>query len=127
MISNLKERNIDTILRKNDQGYVFGITFVDHANKSVYNGSEIGKEYSLSNLQKRIESAIKVKQRGSSLLFQKGHRRKSKVKKTDKDLIKNPEGTALVKNLLKPEEPDIGLFIYYRGKKKKETEVKFIS
>ena len=85
MISNLKERKIDTILRKNDQGYVFGITFVDHANKSVYNGSEIGKEYSLSNLQKRIGSAIKVEQRGSSLLFQQGHRRNIKVKKTYKN------------------------------------------
>ncbi len=120
MISNLKEKNIDTILRKNDQGYVFGITFVDHANKSVYNGSEISKEYSLSNLQKRIESFIKVKQKGSSLLFHKEQKPKSKVKKKDKDLIKNPEGSALVKNLLKPEEPDIGLFYLLPRKKRKK-------
>ncbi|HWZ21432.1 MAG TPA: relaxase/mobilization nuclease domain-containing protein, partial [Cytophagaceae bacterium] len=120
MISNLKEKNIDTILRKNDQGFVFGITFVDHTNKSVYNGSEIGKEYSLSNLQKRIGSEIKVKQKGGSLLFQKGQKRKSKVKKTDKNLTKNPEGTALVKNLLKPEEPDIGSFYLLPRKKRKK-------
>jgi hypothetical protein len=120
MISNLKEKNIDTILRKNDQGFVFGITFVDHANKSVYNGSEIGKKYSLYNLQKRIGSAIKVNQKGSSLLFQKGQKRKSTVKKTNKNLIKNPEATALVKNLLKPDEPDIGSFYLLQRKKRKK-------
>ena len=120
MISNLKEKKIDTIFRKNDQGYVFGITFVDHTNKSVHNGSEIGKEYSLSNLQKRIGSAIKVEQQGSSLLFQKGQRRNFKVKRTDKNLIKNSEVTALFKNLLKPDEPDIGSFYLLPRKKRKK-------
>lgn len=120
MISNLKEKKIDTILRKNDQGYVFGITFVDHTNKSVYNGSEIGKEYSLSNLQKRIGSVIRVEQQGSSQLFQKGQKRNFKVKKTAKNLIKNSEATALFKNILKPDEPDIGSFYLLPRKKRKK-------
>jgi hypothetical protein len=121
MISNLKVKNIDTILRKNDQGYVFGITFIDHANKSVYNGSEIGKEYSLSNLQKRFGSLIKDEQKSSSLLFPKGHKRNIKVKKADKNLIKNSEGTALLKSLLRPEEPDIGpSYLLMRKKRKKK-------
>jgi hypothetical protein len=50
----LSKYNIQTIHRKNASGFLYGISFVDHRNKSVFNGGEIGKEFSAAALQKRF-------------------------------------------------------------------------
>jgi hypothetical protein len=42
----LLERVINTVVRRNTEGRVYGITFVDHASKSVWNGSQLGKNLS---------------------------------------------------------------------------------
>ena len=42
----LLERGINTVVRRNGEGRVYGITFVDHASKSVWNGSQLGKSLS---------------------------------------------------------------------------------
>lgn len=43
------------LLRTNEEGRHYGITFIDTRNKSVFNGSEIGKEYSIASLQKMVQ------------------------------------------------------------------------
>lgn len=45
-IEKLKENGIDTIFRENETGRIYGVTFVDHKNKMVVNGSRLGKELS---------------------------------------------------------------------------------
>lgn len=45
-IEKLKENNIDVLLRVNDDGKLYGVTFIDHTHKIAFNGSRIGKEYS---------------------------------------------------------------------------------
>lgn len=42
----LLERGINTVVRRNTEGRVYGITFVDHSTKSVWNGSQLGKNLS---------------------------------------------------------------------------------
>jgi hypothetical protein len=53
LINNLKRDGIDTVLRKNDTGLIYGITYVDHRSKSVFNGSMLGKNYSAKAIQER--------------------------------------------------------------------------
>jgi hypothetical protein len=43
---SLEKQRINVILRKSTEGQVFGITYVDHASRTVFNGSDLGKEYS---------------------------------------------------------------------------------
>lgn len=43
---NLHRKGIDVLLRENEQGRLYGITFIDHNNGSVVNGSRLGKELS---------------------------------------------------------------------------------
>lgn len=50
----LDDENIMTILRQNDEGRIYGITFVDHENRVVFNGSDLGKEYGAKALLARI-------------------------------------------------------------------------
>jgi hypothetical protein len=42
----LIEKGINVIIRKNETGRIYGITFIDHNSKSVWNGSRLGKEFS---------------------------------------------------------------------------------
>lgn len=51
---SLLAKQVFTVIRQNGEGRMYGITFVDNKNKSVFNGSELGKQYSISYLQARI-------------------------------------------------------------------------
>ncbi|NCD67854.1 relaxase/mobilization nuclease domain-containing protein [Mucilaginibacter agri] len=46
----LKEDGIQVIFRQNEEGRLYGITFVDHQSKAVFNGSDLGKTYSAASL-----------------------------------------------------------------------------
>ena len=43
---NLHHRGIDVIFRENEEGRLYGVTFIDHNNGCVINGSRLGKELS---------------------------------------------------------------------------------
>ena len=43
---NLHHRGIDVIFRENEEGWLYGVTFIDHNNGCVINGSRLGKELS---------------------------------------------------------------------------------
>lgn len=42
----LRKAGIDTVVRENAAGRIYGITFIDHKSKTVWNGSQLGKQYS---------------------------------------------------------------------------------
>lgn len=42
----LREQGINVVVRRNDTGRIYGITFIDHNSKVVWNGSRLGKELS---------------------------------------------------------------------------------
>lgn len=44
--TKLAGSGISVLLRENDQGRIYGVTFIDHKGKSVFNGSQLGKEFS---------------------------------------------------------------------------------
>jgi hypothetical protein len=46
----LQAQNIDVLFRHNTDGRLYGVTFVDHNVKVVFNGSDLGKQYSANNL-----------------------------------------------------------------------------
>ena len=43
---NLHRKGVDVLFRENEQGWLYGITFIDHNNGCVVNGSRLGKELS---------------------------------------------------------------------------------
>lgn len=46
---NLALHHIDTVIRRNEKGRIYGVTFIDHHSKTVWNGSRLGKELSANN------------------------------------------------------------------------------
>ncbi|MFD1631076.1 conjugal transfer protein MobB [Pseudopedobacter beijingensis] len=42
----LLEQGINTVVRRNDEGRIYGMTFIDHESRTVWNGSALGKNLS---------------------------------------------------------------------------------
>jgi len=55
--SLLKEQNIDLVLRTNKDQLMYGITYIDHNNKTVFNGSELGKQFSAAFIRTKFAAA----------------------------------------------------------------------
>ena len=54
LIRELRKEKIETVLRRNDKGLIYGITFIDHKSKSVFNGSDLGKQFSAAAIQTKL-------------------------------------------------------------------------
>lgn len=57
LISGLKKESIHVVLRQNDKGIIYGLTYIDHKTKCVFNGSDLGKPYSANQIQERCTSS----------------------------------------------------------------------
>ena len=55
LINALEKQGIHVALRQNDTGFIYGITYVDHQTKCVFNGSVLGKQYSAKAIQERCQ------------------------------------------------------------------------
>lgn len=53
LISELQSSGIDLIERRNKEGILYGITYIDHVNGTVFNGSDLGKSYSANAIAQR--------------------------------------------------------------------------
>ncbi|MDD4413779.1 MAG: conjugal transfer protein MobB [Oscillospiraceae bacterium] len=56
----LRAYHIDLFIRRNDTGRNTGVTFIDHENRCVLNGSRLGKEYSANALNERYPEVPKT-------------------------------------------------------------------
>lgn len=53
LTNTLQKERILLELRQNDNGIIYGLTYVDHQTKCVFNGSDLGKPYSANQIQQR--------------------------------------------------------------------------
>lgn len=56
---HLSEQGINVVVRRNDTGRIYGITFIDHNSRSVWNGSRLGKELSANTFNDYWNNNIK--------------------------------------------------------------------
>src|SRR4051812_41762922 len=54
----LNKERIQLVLRQNDKGIIYGLTYVDHYTKCVFNGSDLGKQYSANAIQQRCNQEV---------------------------------------------------------------------
>lgn len=56
----LAGKGIDAVFRENDEGRIYGATFIDHKNREVYNGSRLGKEFSANAFERLFNSPANI-------------------------------------------------------------------
>lgn len=54
--NELNKSNISVLFRENADKRIYGVTFIDHEAKAVFNGSKLGKEFSANNFQELFNS-----------------------------------------------------------------------
>jgi len=55
----LAQQGINVVTRRNDSGRIYGITFIDHNSKTVWNGSRLGKEFAANTFNDYWNNNIK--------------------------------------------------------------------
>lgn len=61
LVAELQKSGINLVFRQNEQGFIYGATFIDHINKAVFNGSDLGKAYSAKALTEKFANVDKPK------------------------------------------------------------------
>lgn len=118
LISELKKQGIDTVIRANTEGRIYGITFVDHVRKTVFNGSDIGKNYSAAGIIAHLVKAAQEDQQSARQVLIRDS--SNALINTDTDTQAAPEG--LLETLMSPEH--LNQYTPYYGvvKKKKRKQ-----
>jgi len=109
----LAREGVNMVLRQNGQGNIYGVTYVDFRTKSVFNGSDLGKEYSAKGIleQLRLEhkhEIFNVSQKQSNQI-RHGDANKSHDEQNQEQgnqYQSRIEGMSALELLLKPEQTD---------------------
>ncbi|MDR6846205.1 relaxase/mobilization nuclease domain-containing protein [Flavobacterium granuli] len=91
----LEKEGIHTVFRRSSEGQLYGITYVDHTTKNVFNGSNLGKEYSAKAIEERcgLKSASEEKR---NLIYKNLPSKESLI-----DNLQQKKGTLTIPDLVK--------------------------
>lgn len=129
LVAALEKKAIHTALRQNEAGQIYGITYVDHQTKCVFNGSALGKIYSAKGILERCHTIIPSKQNllSNSAQHQIGLQSKDGAFLTETKTVSSileanqtTGTTGLIETLIEPEHASEYVSSQFkRGKRKK--------
>jgi hypothetical protein len=119
LLTSLEKEKVFTVLRKNAEGRVYGITFVNNKNGCVFNGSDLGKNYSAAALQSRLSP---TKSKEVPEVEKYTHHSKAQIKEAREDIVRSAVENRRDALLSSPATSDTraeGLFKKKKKRKKK--------
>lgn len=126
LVKTIEKEGINTIIRQNADGILYGLTYVDHKTKCVFNGSVIGKQYSAKGILERcnelqetpVQKQDFVKQPSSKTLV-------PDEQKSVPPTVQNKEGIDLLETLLQPEHTSgyVPFQLTRKGGKKRKKRI----
>lgn len=123
-ITEMAKQNINIAFRQNESGFIYGVTFIDNKNKTVFNGSDLGKTYSVKALTTRFENSDKlVKPELKTYLKPVQQTDYLKKDQSVKTYLKPLEPTNYLKGLLSKTTTDFASGMPFKKKKKKKGQV----
>lgn len=54
LAKGLKKEQVDLVIRRSVERKVYGLTYIDHNNRTVFNGSDLSKEYAAKKILERL-------------------------------------------------------------------------
>lgn len=113
----LQKQKIAIVFRQNEQGFIYGATFIDHRTKSAFNGSDLGKAYSAKALTERFGTSDKAKTYLKPVRAQKTFLDTEKPAKT---YLEPVALTNYLKDLLGKSSPDYAPMMPRKKKKRRK-------
>ncbi|MDO3641350.1 relaxase/mobilization nuclease domain-containing protein [Mucilaginibacter sp. L3T2-6] len=129
----LKKEGIDVVLRQNADGVIYGITYIDHVKKMVFNGSDLGKAYSAKAILERCGQGGASEEKNKPGEAEKVGRRRVgedgwRSVNSNQNFAgegKNITGPGVLETLLEPGyQPEVMDWQLKRKKKKKKQRVR---
>jgi hypothetical protein len=122
----LQKEGIQTVIRRNEQGLVYGITYIDYKNKVVFNGSDLGKEYSAKGVIerlaqksiKRLEPSLLSRPKTTNSLIHKRGEQKDFAGEKEK----NPELEKAIQKIMSPVKENNFLPYHLLQKKRRKKK-----
>lgn len=62
LVKELAGEQVALVLRRNEAGLIYGLTFIDHKHRTVFNGSDLGKRYSAKAILERFSDRDELRQ-----------------------------------------------------------------
>ncbi|HMR81639.1 MAG TPA: relaxase/mobilization nuclease domain-containing protein [Niabella sp.] len=87
LAKGLKKEQVDLVIRRSVEGKVYGLTYIDHNNRTVFNGSDLGKEYAAKKILERLD----LESQQEKQIFQKLDKEFEKHHTQEKSKEKAPE------------------------------------
>ncbi|RYZ30473.1 MAG: relaxase [Chitinophagaceae bacterium] len=115
----LRTEKVSTDLRTNAEGFIYGITFIDHRTGCVFNGSDLGKGYSAAGLQQRINTGQTISEPKGNLLQKRRPEPPSLKEGRQTSSHEITPAAQPLNDLLRSEREDIRIPYELRKKKKK--------
>ena len=118
----LEKEQISAVLWKGKADVLYGITYIDHKTKSVFNGSELGKEYSAKAVMEKCNPERIIQPIQEGILKQQTSLPNQAKKESIDAHSKHTEGKSLI--LLHAVGPIIDPIPYqFKNKKKKKRRI----
>lgn len=135
-VFQLKKENVMAVIRENENGFIYGITFIDLRNKVVFNGSDLGKIYSAKAIRERIAVNANQEQKSvvnllakkesgdSAILINKVQSQDAKEAQDQKQSSARAGKENLLELLMNKEKNDLRIPFDFTRKKKKRRKPK---
>ena len=125
----LAREGVNVVLRQNNQGNIYGLTYIDFRSKCVFNGSDLGKEYSAKGIMERLNigqnhEELNLGQKQTNGLKQENNmdRDHNQDQEQSHDQKNKQEMSKVLELLLKPERNDNHLpYELLKKKRKKQS------
>ncbi len=117
--AELQKQRIAVVFRQSIQGFIYGVTFIDHRTKCVFNGSDMGKAYSAKALTERFGTADKIKRYLKPVTPRKTYL-KTAEEKPARTYLEPKAPTNYLKDLLGKSQPDYAPMVPRKKKKRKK-------
>ncbi|WP_348810617.1 relaxase/mobilization nuclease domain-containing protein [Flavobacterium maritimum] len=91
----LEKEGIHTVFRRSSLGQLYGVTYIDHTTKNVFNGSSLGKQYSAKAIEERCGLKIAGEEKRSQI-YEKHPSKESSI-----DNLQQQKDTFTIPDLVK--------------------------
>ncbi|PWG80826.1 relaxase/mobilization nuclease domain-containing protein [Pararcticibacter amylolyticus] len=117
-----RKHGIAVMFRQNEQGQVFGVTFVDHKNHCIFNGSDLGKTYSAKGLSERFSAQTRSLGETRTAQPRAAKRMEKQFETSNNRTLRDQPSVNFLEMALAQTKPDYGTGVPKRKKKKKQQQ-----